>query len=120
VTEWFEVYKWPPTPKLAVARGPTLGEWTLVAYAPDRVTAEAVLARWRREYPQQVVALLRDGQVIEDAQGKAARLVRERREREAAYFTRLADEARAEHKPEEESQYRELAKRFLGGFLERG
>jgi hypothetical protein len=50
------------------------------------VTAEAVLARWRREYPQMVVALLRDGQGIEDAEGKAERLVRERREREAAHL----------------------------------
>jgi hypothetical protein len=91
VTEWFEVYKWPAPPKLAVARGPTVGDWTLVAYAPDRLTAEAVLARWRREYPQQVVALLRDGQVIEDAQTKAERLAR----------------------------YRRLAERFREGFLER-
>jgi hypothetical protein len=112
MTEWFEVFKWPAPPKLEVARGPALGEWTLVAYVPDRETAEAVLARWRREYPNQVVALLRAGQVIEDELAKAARLVRERWEREAAYFERLAAEAHSEGRPDEESRYLWLAEGF--------
>jgi hypothetical protein len=74
--------------------------------------------RWQREYPARVDALLRDGSVIEDAQTKAKRLIRERREREAAYSIRLADEARQEHRPEDESRYRQLTDCFLEGFLE--
>jgi hypothetical protein len=112
MVEWFEVFKWPAPPKLEVARGPALGAWTLVAYVPDRETAEAVLARWRREYPGQVVALLRAGQVIEDELAKVARLVRERWEREAAYFERLAREAHSEGRPDEEARYLRLVRRF--------
>jgi hypothetical protein len=50
--------------------------------------------------------------------GRPIGLIRERRDREAAYFARPADEARAEHTPDEEARYRRLAGRFLGGFLE--
>jgi hypothetical protein len=117
VTEWFEVYKWPPSPRLEVARGPAPGNWSLVAYVPDRETAEAVLARWRRQFPRQVVALLRDGQIIEDALAKAERLVRERREREATYFERFAAEARGEGRPDDEARYLRLAERFRQGTL---
>jgi hypothetical protein len=55
---------------------------------------------------------LRAVQVIEDELAKAARLVRERWEREAAYFERLAAEARGEGRPDEEARYRRLARRF--------
>jgi hypothetical protein len=47
-----------------------------------------------------------------DELAKAARLVRERWEREAAYFERLAREARSEGRPDEEARYLRLARRF--------
>jgi hypothetical protein len=112
VTEWFEVFKWPPPPRLEVARGPAPGRWSFVAYVPDRETAEAVLNRWRREHPEQAVALLRDGAAIEDSKARTARLARERQEREAAYFERLAAEADAEGKPVSARYYRDCAARF--------
>jgi uncharacterized iron-regulated membrane protein len=111
LTEWFEVYRWPVPPKLEVAHGPKLGDWALaVCTRPGDV--EAVLARWRREYPGQVVALIRAGQVIEGELAKAARLVRERWEREAAYFERLAAEAHGEGRPDGEARYLRLAVGF--------
>jgi hypothetical protein len=112
VTEWFEVFKWPPPPRLEVARGPAAGQWSFVAYVSDRETAEAVLERWRHEHPGQTVALLRNGVVIEDARARTTRLARERREREAAYFERLAAEADVEGKPESAQYYRDCAARF--------
>jgi hypothetical protein len=112
VTEWFEVFKWPPPPRLEVARGQAAGRWSFVAYVPDRETAEAVLERWRREHPEQSIALLRDGAIIEDARARASRVARERREREAAYFERLAAEADAEGKPDFAQYYRDCAARF--------
>jgi hypothetical protein len=46
---------------LEVAREPALGSRIFRAYVPDRQVAEAVLGRWWREYPGQVVQLMQDG-----------------------------------------------------------
>jgi hypothetical protein len=58
------------------------------------------------------VRILQDGEPVEDNQALLTRLRRERVEREAAYFERLADEAQAEGKPLAEERYRLTAARF--------
>jgi hypothetical protein len=115
MSEWYEAFKWPPPPRLQVARGLSLGQWSFVAYVPDRKTGEAVLERWRREHPEQVMALLRGGAVIEDAKAQSERLAFERREREAVYFARLAEEAQAEGRADRARYYRYCSERFREG-----
>src|SRR5581483_6726805 len=80
--------------RLEVCRGRIYGDWITRAYVPSTEVAEAVLARWRREHPGQIVALLRGGERAEDEERKVKRLRRERTLREAAHFLSLADEAR--------------------------
>jgi hypothetical protein len=117
---WIESYNL-PSPKgarrrfgrLEVCRGPAEGRWAVRAYVPNRLVAEKVLARWRQEYPRQAVRLLEDGEPVEDELRRQARLKRERAEREAAYFERLADEARREGKHKEARYYRRCAADFL-------
>jgi hypothetical protein len=98
--------------RLEVARGPELGHWLYRAYIEDRRTAEAVLRRWRRDFPDQVVAILQDGDQVEDELHARTRRRRERAEREAAYFDRLADEAHSGGKAVDEIRYRSLAAQF--------
>jgi hypothetical protein len=54
----------------------------------------------------------RDGEPVEDALHDRARLRRERAEREAAYFGRLANEAHSEGKAVDEIRYRGIAAKF--------
>jgi hypothetical protein len=98
--------------RLEVARGPELGHWLFRAYVEDRRTAEAILRRWRRDFPDQVVCILLDGEPVEDELHARTRRRRERAQREAAYFERLADEAHSESKAVDEIRYRSLASQF--------
>lgn len=99
-----------PTPwgKLEVCRGPREGEWTVRGYARHRIFAERVLARWRREFQGQIVRPLQDGVPIEDDLRAGERKHREAREREVAYFERLAGEADRESKTEDAARYRSI------------
>lgn len=115
MAEWYEKLGPPQTSKvgrLEVCRGLAEGRWLVRAYVADRETAEAVLKRWRREYPNQVQRILQDGEQFEDELRRLSRLKRERAERETRYFERLADEALAEGNVEAEDRYRQFAAQF--------
>ena len=103
----------PPPRRLEVCRGPAYGLWHVRAYVPSREIAERVLERWRREYPRQIVALLAGGEAAEDSAQREARLKRERAEREAQYFLRLAVDASREGNVRRARYYRKCARRFL-------
>jgi hypothetical protein len=108
----------PETPsalRLEVCRGPASGRWYICAYVPSPEIAERVLSRWRREFPGQIVALLEGGKPAEDCVQREERLSRERAEREARYFLRLAEDASREGKSARARYYRKCARRFLRG-----
>lgn len=98
--------------RLEVCRGPVEGQWIVRAFVPDPFTAERVLARWRRQYPNHVLRLLCDSEPVEDEAQRLARLRRECLEREAAYFDRLATEARHAGKARERRYYQRCAAEF--------
>lgn len=111
--QWYErLPDDPPPPRLYVARGPTPGLWTFKPGVPDHETGEAVLTRWRRQYPDQAAALLWNETVIEDKATRRIRLAREKQGREAPYFERLAAEADSEGRPDEAARYRLMAGLF--------
>jgi hypothetical protein len=100
-------------PRYEVCRGPAMHQWTFRVFVPDPWLAERILARWRREHPDQAQALFMDGRLQEDEDRKRQRQEHERVLRESRYFEGLAVEAQREDKPGREAYYRECAVGFL-------
>jgi len=92
-----------------VRRGPSQDRWRARVRVADVYAAERLLARWRREHPQDVIAIFIDGAPTEDQARRDRRLFIERLAREVAYLTSFAAEAEAEGQPEDARQYRRCA-----------